>query len=68
MEDQVPLSDDPILNDPETAKEMHISIATLRRLRKAGKAPPRTQLSDRRFGTLRSNIRKHLLRNTEVRS
>jgi hypothetical protein len=66
MEDPLSLSADPILNDPETAKAMHISVATLRRLRKAGKGPPRTQLSDHRFGYLRSNIRRHLIRNTEV--
>jgi hypothetical protein len=59
-------SDDPLLSERETAKEMRISVATLRRLHKDGKGPPRTQTSDRRFGYFRSNVRKHLLRNTEA--
>jgi hypothetical protein len=60
--------DDRILDDFEIAKEMRISVATLRRRRKEGKAPPRTQLSTRRFGTSVRNLRLHLERNTEKQS
>jgi predicted DNA-binding transcriptional regulator AlpA len=59
--------DNRILNDEETAEAMGISIATLKRLRVAGKDPARTQLSTRRFGYISRNVRTYLERNTEAR-
>ena len=64
----IPLDDDAILSDAEVAQAMRISEATLRRRRKAGKAPARTQLSDRLFGTRAGSVREHLRQNTETRS
>lgn len=44
------LDPDEVLTRAEFARVARISIDTLERMEAANKAPPRTQLSDRRFG------------------
>jgi predicted DNA-binding transcriptional regulator AlpA len=47
---------DPIRNRPEAAEQLGISESTLARLDKAGKGPPRIQISARRFGYRQSGL------------
>jgi len=48
---RVPLGFDLVVTDGQLTAMYGISYATLKRMRAAGKAPPRVQLSPRRFGT-----------------
>jgi predicted DNA-binding transcriptional regulator AlpA len=51
---------DRVLNMRETAAFIGLHIRTLRRLGRDGEAPPRVQLSERRFGVRLSSIMRWL--------
>jgi predicted DNA-binding transcriptional regulator AlpA len=59
------LDPDEVLTRQEFCRVARISIDTLERMEAANKAPPRTQLSDRRFGFRVGAVRQWLAARTE---
>jgi predicted site-specific integrase-resolvase len=53
------LVNDPIINEPDGAKYLGVSLATIRRLRRAGKIAY-VQISDKRLGYRRSTLNRLL--------
>ena len=62
---EIPQRPDRVLSRRQYAEILGVTLRTLSRYEKAGNAPPRTRLSDRRWGYRQSAVDRFLSANTE---